>query len=140
MDGTPNVDQCLESQRFYSYDLDNHLTRHELRQAIQAKRDWIFGGTPDQYFLMHQLHRPRHEECGDDCQGFLVLGSLRCRPAFLRLPRSRVRYDDLREVFGEMPHTEAEILAKEYVCVTGFDSVMVQASIDRYLAVDPLSN
>jgi replicative DNA helicase len=140
MDKELTPDNCLENVHFYSNDLRSHLARTDLRQAIQAKRDWMFAGTLDEYHVMHQLHQLKHESCDDECKGFLVLGSLPWRPAFILLPRSRVSYEDLAEVFGGLPSSEAEMLDKEYVVVTSFDPVAVMDTIDRYLAVDPLVN
>jgi hypothetical protein len=140
MDSTPDLHQPLDSRYFYSSDLHSHLARAELRQAIRAKRDWIFAGIPELYLLIERLHLLKHASCDDDCKGVLTLGSLPYRPSLILLPRDAVSYEDLGEVFGEMPDSEAELAAKDFVCITRVNPGPFREAIDRYLAVDPMSN
>ena len=136
----PNRDDCRDNQDFYSRDLWGHLARAELRRLIHDKRHWIFAGTPDTYLLIERLHMLKHASCDDDCQGVLSIASLPWRPALIMLPKDRVSYADLQDVFGELPDPEAELAAKDFVCLSAYETTTMRQAIARYFRLDPISN
>lgn len=133
-------DECLHHKRFLQHEVQVHLQRQKLKDAMARKDSWIFAMRGDCVELavkMSRLHAERTGECIDMALACCLRGS----PAFLIFPKEHLAYYEIEELFDIEVADSKEAAEKCGYFVISVDSAQeLRVMLSRWEHQDHLTN